>query len=325
MTGVLAMTVSGYEIWRSFFSPEVSLFVKIAAPVFAASLIAYLAAVAARADGVRAAGAVLLALGLGLVTASVVERWVEVGNAPLRTMYETFIVTTGTIALMALVYDLAMGARVVTALGLVALVLCLGMAFAIEDKESLPVMPILQSPWFFPHVTAYLLGYASLTIAGVVGMAYLALPWVRFTTPRGREVTLADYAHSLVKVGFVLLTAGLLMGSVWGKAAWGDYWGWDPKEGWSLVTWLIYIAYFHVARRPAWRGTIATGFNVAGAVAVWITFLGTSYLPSASESIHVYAGTGSQAFLITIAIVSLVAAYVIGVPLIHRLRRTLEE
>jgi ABC-type transport system involved in cytochrome c biogenesis permease subunit len=80
--------------------------------------------------------------------------------------------------------------------------------------------------------------------------------------------------HRMVSLGFPLLTLGLVLGAVWGKRAWGDYWNWDPKELWSLVSWLVYVAYFHVRYVLGPRHSrLAAALVVAGCVAVVITLL----------------------------------------------------
>ena len=97
------------------------------------------------------------------------------------------------------------------------------------------------------------------------------------------------YAHEAAVFGIVALTLGLVMGAVWGKVAWGDYWSWDPKENWALVSWLCYMIYLHLrlmgsefrGRKAMWVLTLAFG-------AVVFTYLGISLLPTAGGSLHVY-------------------------------------
>lgn len=132
-------------------------------------------------------------------------------------------------------------------------------------------MPALQSPWFVPHVTSYIIAYGLLTVS-----AFQAL--------RGGEARLTA-AHAVVNLAFPFLTFGLWSGSIWADAAWGRYWAWDIKEVWSLITWGIYIIYFHSATaRPEWRRLLL----LAGFVAVVITFLVVNLLPKIS-SLHSYA------------------------------------
>ena len=95
-------------------------------------------------------------------------------------------------------------------------------------------------------------------------------------------------SYELVRFGFALLTIGLLVGSVWAKSAWGDFWVWVPKENWSLVTWLVYGGYLHLRRVRGWRGDKGAWLLIAGFAVVMFTYLGMHLLPTAEESAHVY-------------------------------------
>ena len=133
-------------------------------------------------------------------------------------------------------------------------------------------MPALQSPWFVPHVTSYVVSYGLLTVS-----ALLALP--------GGERRLAQ-ADAVVRLAFPFMTFGLWSGALWADAAWGRYWAWDIKEVWSLITWCLYLIYFHSCRhKPEWR----RGLLLLGFAAVIITFLVVNLLPKIS-SLHSYAG-----------------------------------
>ncbi|HEY6099706.1 MAG TPA: cytochrome c biogenesis protein CcsA, partial [Anaeromyxobacter sp.] len=110
------------------------------------------------------------------------------------------------------------------------------------------------------------------------------------TIATGKPLDLEVMSYELVRFGFVLLTIGLLVGSIWAKSAWGDYWVWDPKENWSLVTWLVYGGYLHLRRVRGWRGEKGAWLLVFGFAVVMFTYLGMSMLPTAEESAHVYTG-----------------------------------
>jgi ABC-type transport system involved in cytochrome c biogenesis permease subunit len=91
-----------------------------------------------------------------------------------------------------------------------------------------------------------------------------------------------------VKFGFVLISVGLVIGALWAKSAWGDYWVWDPKENWSLITWLMYIIYLHVRTSPGWKEKHSAWILIGGFAAVIFTYLGMNMLPTADQSAHVY-------------------------------------
>ena len=106
-------------------------------------------------------------------------------------------------------------------------------------------VPALQSVLMAPHVAAY-------------AASYLLLLFAAFGIGR-----------RFVPVGFLLMTLGLVLGALWGKICWGDFWQYDPKEMWSLATWFVYAAYFHV--RPRAMSRAEKGFLIAGAVMIVLT------------------------------------------------------
>lgn len=137
-------------------------------------------------------------------------------------------------------------------------------------------MPALQSPWFVPHVAAYVFSYALLTVA-----ALLALLSFR----HGDEEQRLAQADAVVRLAFPWLVFGLCSGALWADAAWGRYWAWDIKEVWSLLTCVVYLIYFHAVRHlPSWRRPLL----LLGFAAVVVTFLVVNLLPKIS-SLHSYA------------------------------------
>ena len=92
--------------------------------------------------------------------------------------------------------------------------------------------------------------------------------------------------YNTVVVGFIFLSLLIITGAVWAEEAWGHWWSWDPKETWALITWLIYAAYLHLHRKPAWRGHKGCYLAIIGFICVLFTFLGVSFfLPG----LHSYA------------------------------------
>jgi len=122
-------------------------------------------------------------------------------------------------------------------IGLVILFPC-GFVFS-ANSQHLP--PALQSPYFIPHVAVYMFAYIFLTKAVIVAIGSLLRKDTDIEKARLEEAT----AYHITWLGVPLLMLGLVLGSVWAKAAWGYFWSWDPKELWSLATMLVYIGYFH--------------------------------------------------------------------------------
>ena len=100
---------------------------------------------------------------------------------------------------------------------------------------------------------------------------------------------LDEVGYKTIAIGFPLLTVGIITGAVWANSAWGTYWGWDPKETWSLITWLVYAAYLHARYTRGWRGKRAAVLSMVGFIAVIFTYLGVNLLLS---GLHSYGSAG---------------------------------
>jgi cytochrome c-type biogenesis protein CcsB len=237
-----------------------------------------------------------LLLNLGLI----LERWHEAGRAPFKSLFESLVFFAFCLAAVYLFFERIYRTRV---FGVPAMLLSLGcLAYALGrwDAEIVKLPPALQSPWFVPHVMVYFVGYAAVGLAAALAVVQLLaarVPLVhRLTTMKagtimtGAPLDIDRMTYELIRFGFILLTIGLLVGSVWAKSAWGDFWVWDPKENWSLVTWLVYGGYLHLRRVRGWRGERAAWLLVIGFAVVMFTYLGMHLLPTAEESNHVYQG-----------------------------------
>jgi len=180
---------------------------------------------------------------LGAV-AMLAHRCVATGHPPLQNLYEFLMCTAAFIPALTFVSAKVdrQDTLLVDSLLLAAVMIPVGF---VMDGSVRRLMPALQSPFFVPHVGAYVLGYVLL---------------VRAALGAGRR---------LVGAGFFLLTLGLVLGAAWGKVCWGHWWQFDPKEMWSLATWLVYAAYFHVRPRLTAKGDRA--FLLAGAAMIVLT------------------------------------------------------
>jgi ABC-type transport system involved in cytochrome c biogenesis permease subunit len=149
------------------------------------------------------------------------------------------------------------------------------------------LMPALQSYWFVPHVIVYLISYALLAASFAVALKGLWLYYQK--KPVAESMILAD---NLVYAGFAFLVTGLVFGAMWAKEAWGDYWTWDPKETWSLLTFLAYLGYIHFRKQYhtiEYQG-LALWILVLSFVILILCWFGINYLPTAIHSVHIYTG-----------------------------------
>jgi len=196
-------------------------------------------------------------------------RWIDVQHVPLQNLFEVFLslgVACYPISLLSKRLLRIEGQWADMLIGAIVLFPA-GFVFHAEPRH-LP--PALQSWLFVPHVAVYMLSYVFMAMAACRAFEQL----LTRDNPHRTTLPPEQATHELIAIGFPLLTLGLILGSVWGKLAWGDYWGWDPKELWSLVSWLVYVGYFH------WRymfgkkhPRINSAWALAGMAAIVITLL----------------------------------------------------
>ena len=160
---------------------------------------------------------------LGAV-AMLIHRGISTGHPPMQNMYEFLICTAALLPALTVVSARWDKQDTLLVDSLVLAIVLIPVGFFMDGSVK-HLMPALQSPFFVPHVGAYVIGYVLL---------------VRAALGAGRR---------LVGLGVFLLTLGLVLGAAWGKVCWGHWWQFDPKEMWSLATWLLYAAYFHLRPR----------------------------------------------------------------------------
>ena len=230
-------------------------------------------------------------VGIAGNTAGFVLRWVEsyqlgIGRIPLSNLYESLVFFSLMIAVIYFVIEGKYGYRVI---GAFAMPLAfLSMAYAslspnISDTIQ-PLLPALKSNWLTVHVVTCFIGYAAFAIAFGLALMYLVKKndvdhedTILSRVPQRR--ILDELNHQMVLFGFLFLSAGIISGAVWANSAWGRYWGWDPKETWSLITWFVYATLLHVRFMRGWRGKRIAVFSMVGFAAVLITYFGVNYLP----------------------------------------------
>jgi len=228
----------------------------------------------------------ILMIAFALNTLIIIERWIEGGRPPFKTLFETMIFYPWCTIVVTLVLILIH--RLYVLIPFTSAISIFGLIYALikPDVEIINLPPALQSGWFVPHVVTYFISYAALFASFALALLYLIFPngfkKLRYTK------SFDTYAHQATVFGLVTLTMGLVMGSFWGQAAWGTYWGWDPKENWALISYLAYIIYFHLRLLPEWRGRRSMIILVVSFLTIIFTYLGMSFLPTAGDSLHVY-------------------------------------
>lgn len=179
----------------------------------------------------------------------IVGVWVTLGRPPLRTMGETRLWFSLFLSLIGLGVYLRWRYRWVLPFGCLMAIVFACINIFKPEIHSEELMPALRSPWFVPHVIVYMFAYAVMGIATILAVRILWLTRKSVTEPvepqRPLETDLR-LCDTLVRIGWGFLTMGIVMGALWAKQAWGDYWTWDPKETWAAATWLSYLLYLHL-------------------------------------------------------------------------------
>ena len=157
---------------------------------------------------------------------------------------------------------------------------------AFQPMEIMELMPALRSTWFVLHIGSATFSYASFAIAGGLG-AYYLMQLKKGHSEDETRMRQTDYmTYRLISLGFLLLTVVILSGAIWAEQAWSRWWSWDPKETWSLITWIIYALYLHLRISKGWKNKSAAMFAVIGFICVIFTYIGVNTL---IPGIHSYA------------------------------------
>ena len=238
--------------------------------------------------GLGTYGTLITWLAFAFLTASLVFRTIALGHGPFANMYEFSVAFAwGTVG-MYLYFERRYHQRV---LGLIALPIALLMllyAATITAGSTDPLVPALQNNLLLSvHVAVAIVAYGTFTVAFAAAILYLIQGEKGRRGLPSREL-LDEIGYKAVMVGFPFLTLTIALGAVWANEAWGTYWGWDPKETASLVTWLIYGAYLHARVVRGWRGRKAAWLLVVGFGATLLTYFGNLFF----GGLHSYSGLG---------------------------------
>ncbi|EGR96761.1 c-type cytochrome biogenesis protein CcsB [Cutibacterium namnetense] len=241
----------------------------------------------------------LTVLGAVCAAIGVVCRGIAARRLPWGNMYE-FV--TAALFFVVIAYLVLVAIRHVRWMGIaVTLLLAVGngLAATVFYVAVAPLVPALHSVWFVIHIVAACIAAAALNVGAIASIMYLISMNAQAKAQRtGVPVkglvaklpslesmdTLAYRAHA---IGFPIWTFTIAAGSVWADYAWGRFWGWDPKETWSLVTWVVYAAYLHARSTAGWRGRRAAVIAIIGVACFWFNFVGVNLIFS---GLHSYAG-----------------------------------
>jgi cytochrome c-type biogenesis protein CcsB len=263
------------------------------------SALFYLISMVLKKEGVGVLAGWLLRLVVLIQTVAIILRWVEsyqlgYGHAPLSNLYESLIFFAWTIGLIYMWLEWRTRSRTI---GVFATPFAfLAMAYAsfstnINDRIQ-PLLPALQSNWLIAHVITCFFGYAAFAVSCSLSIMFLIRKSKQETKKDQQGIwgffpqlpELDELIYRTIVIGFLLLTLGIATGSVWAHSAWGTYWSWDPKETWSLITWLLYAALLHARLMRGWHGARIAWLSIIGFACVLFTYFGVNFILSGLHS-----------------------------------------
>ena len=226
----------------------------------------------------------LAALGFLFHTGNIIVRYVQGGHVPVTNMHEATSFLSWCILLLFFFHEFRYKLGMLSSF-IMPIVFLFMFSSSIFPREIKVLSPALQSYWFGIHVILAFLGDAAFAMACGIGIMYLIQE--RFVKSKHLGglfqklpslQTLDEINYHLITLGFPLLTLAMITGVIWANSAWGSYWRWDPKEVWSLITWLIYALVLHLRLSIGWRGKKAAILSIAGFIIVVFAFIGVSLI-----------------------------------------------
>lgn len=272
---------------------------------FTATFVAYMVAAVLyivylgyKNDNMARVATLATAVGLVTNTALLFLRWKISGHAPFVNGFEFLVSFTWGIAVIYLLAEWRYKLRIIGAFVMpVAWLLLAYIAIIMpeQSKNAENLMPALQSNWLTIHVATAMVAYGAFALSFGTSIMFLIKKSMEnnrsksdFNKRMPSLDVLDDISYKFIAVGFPLLSIVIVSGAIWAEYAWGRYWRWDPKETWSLITWLVYAAYLHARFTYGWRGNKAALMSLLGFMFVLFTFFGVNYF---LLGIHSYGGS----------------------------------
>ena len=248
------------------------------------------------------AGFLFHTLGLGL-------RWYIAGHAPMSNGYESMIFISWATLLAGFIFS-RKSAFALSAAAILSSMTLMVAHMSFMDPEITNLVPVLKSYWLTLHVSVIISSYGFLGVGAILGLISLILLCLSNDKNRKRisdtidELTVINF--KTLTLGLYFVTIGTFLGAVWANESWGRYWGWDPKETWSLITIIIYSIVIHSRRIPGMKDIFT--FNLISLFAfssVLMTYFGVNYYLS---GMHSYASEDSAPVPSYVYIIVLVLA-----------------
>jgi cytochrome c-type biogenesis protein CcsB len=239
----------------------------------------------------------LTAVGLAVHVAAIVLRGIAAERVPWANMFEFALTGTGIMIAVFVFANLWKDLRFLGAYvtGLAALLLTLATINFYDAVGLVPLPPPLQSAWLVIHVLVAILGTGFFALGAGLSVVQLIqsrretgkLAGLRFLSTIPSSQGLERLAYRVNVIGFMLWTFTLIFGAIWAERAWGRYWGWDTKEVWTFVIWVVFAGYIHARATRGWRGTPSAVLAIIGFAAVLFNFTVVNLF---FTGLHAYSG-----------------------------------
>jgi cytochrome c-type biogenesis protein CcsB len=217
-------------------------------------------------------------------TANIVVRYIQGGHIPVTNMHEATSFFSWCVLILFFFHEFRYKPGLLSSF-IIPIVFLLMFSSSIFPREIKALSPVLQSYWFGIHVILAFLGDAAFAMACGIGIMYLlqernvkSKHLSRLFQKLPSLQVLDEINYHLITLGFPLLTLAMITGVIWANTAWGTYWRWDPKEVWSLITWLIYALVLHLRLTLGWRGKKAALLSIVGFAIVIFAFFGVTLI-----------------------------------------------
>jgi cytochrome c-type biogenesis protein CcsB len=240
-------------------------------------------------------------LGTLLLGMAILFRGLSAGRVPMGNMYEFSLAAGFAVSLTYCLMSLSRDLRWLGVFITVPVLLDLGLALTVLYAESSQLVPALNSYWLAIHVSAAVVCFGAFTIGAALSGLYLVAQSAEDRVAAGKEpvrsAAIAERIPSADRLDlmsyrihafmFPIWTFAVIAGAIWAEAAWGRYWGWDPKETWAFITWVIYAAYLHARATAGWRGKKAAYVAIAGYATILFNYFVVNIFV---QGLHSYSG-----------------------------------
>lgn len=216
-------------------------------------------------------------LGFALCGVVVATNWISNGYVPFISMYQVLAFVAICFPLAYLLIHFVRETKINFAWFTLCAAVCMVGSAAMFSTMIWHRAPALQSPFFIPHILCYILSYSLCAVAFVLTITMICQKDERQVAQTEKSI------YAVVITAFPFMVMGMFLGAIWANECWGNYWSWDPKENWALITACLYALYFHVRKRKFFKKWLAPILIIAF-VSLIITFVGVNVVQNALHS-----------------------------------------